>query len=352
MSKPRITGLAPAIALVCLMAPGRTPAQNLSGEDIFFGAGAGAGRFSLGGWGSGKIEVDHNQYYTGNESLRVNTQGYYQGAVIGLKYPVNLASYLSNPDAYLEFTVQLPDFTHRNGTGFGYPGGGYGGRGGFPGGPGGGFPGGPGGGFPGGPGGGYPGAPTGGYPGGGFGRPGVGGRQGSQSLTQQAPPLKNLRVQLVTTQGKVSEMLLPFKYAVQHNNWQVLSIPVTALKGISSSDATIQQIRVYGDGPGTVLVGKISVAIDSSPLSENTEDEKVVALNAVHSYTIQATAGSRPLEFSWDWDASDGIQQESVGRSVLHAYYKKGDYKVTVTAEDPYTKRILGHITFNVHVHA
>ncbi len=364
----RNSGLTLAAVIGACLAPTMGRAQSPAGIDIFYGAGVHAGNFKLAGWGSGTIATDTHDSYIGTESLNIKTQGFYQGGSIDLKNPVSLAPYLSNPNAYLQFTIKQPLFAQRSdnggmmGMGGGMMGGygGYGGRGGKMGGPGGmmGGPGGPGGmmggpGGPGGPGGmmGGPGGPGG--PGGMMGgRGGYGrGRGASNYQTQTATPLTSLRVQIVTTTGASFEELLPLKYAVSHNNWEVVSIPVNAIKGINGDAATIKAIRIFGNGPGSLLIGKISVAVDASPLSDAHMDEQVVAVKQFVRYSVSATAGTRPVKFSWDWDASDGIQEESTGRSVYHAYYLPGDYKVTVTATDPYTGRVLGHITFNVHVH-
>ncbi len=345
-----------AVMGVCL-APATSSAQSPSGIDIFYGAGVHAGLFHLAGWGSGTIAADTHDSYIGSESLNIKTQGYYQGGSIDLKNPVSLAPYLSDPNAYLQFTIKQPLFAQRSGYGgMGGMRGGYGGPGGMMGGYGG--PGGmmgPGGrgGMPGAPGG--PGGPGGmmgrGGPGGMFGRRGGYGAGAGNYQTRKATPLTSLRVQVVTTSGASYEELLPLKYAVDHNNWQVVSIPVQAIKGMTPQTASVKVIRIFGNGPGSLLIGKISVAVDASPLSDKHMDEQVVATKQFVRYSATATAGTRPVKFSWDWDAADGIQAESSGRTVYHAYYLPGDYKVTVTASDPYTNRVLGHITFNVHVH-
>ncbi len=360
----RKSSLAVAAVIGACLAPAASKAQSPSGIDIFYGAGVNAGLFRLAGWGSGTIAADTHDSYIGSESLNIKTQGYYQGGSIDLKNPVSLAPYLSNPNAYLQFTIKQPLFAQRSGYGGGMMGG-YGGPGGMmgPGGPGG-MMGGPGGMMGrGGPGGmmgrGGPGGMPGG-PGGMMGRGGAGGMYGRRGgygagagnyQTKRATPLTSLRVQIVTTSGASYEELLPLKYAVSHNNWQVVSIPVDAIKGITPETSSVKVIRIFGNGPGSLLIGKISVAVDASPLSDTQMDEQVVATKQFVRYQATATAGTRPVKFSWDWDASDGIQSESTGRTVYHAYYLPGDYKVTVTASDPYTNRVLGHITFNVHVH-
>lgn len=174
---------------------------------------------TLGSWGSGTAKEDKNLVYKeGLESLKVDTQGLYQGVRIGLSKPVDLGSFASDKNAYLQFVINLPTTQTSNpnqigpggfggkfggiggppglpggrGVGGGLPGGrgGVGGPGGFaPGGFGPGGQGGPPGGFPGGQGGfGPPGFPGGGRGAGGFPGGGPGGRGGFGPGGQGAPP--------------------------------------------------------------------------------------------------------------------------------------------------------------------
>ncbi len=320
--------------------------------------------FTLSSWGSGKIQADtHSGFDTGTNSLRITTQGYYQGASIGFNTPIDLSAFVTNKNAFLQFVLLLSD--QQNGRAGGFGQGGFGGGpGGFPGGgssPGG-FGGGAPGGFPGGgssPGGfgggapgGFPGGAQGGFGGGapgGFGRGGRGGLiGGGPAATQRAAALQNLRLVMVTTGGKELEMLVPLAYAVRATDeWRRLSIPVAGIPGLTADDGKIKELRIFGDSLATLHLGKLSVVTDTTPLKV----EPLVGVKDIYQYTARASAGVTPLKYSWDWDASDGIQDESQGRTVRHTYFKPGDYTVTVTISDAFNVKPPVTTTFKVHVH-
>ncbi len=41
-----------------------------------------------------------------------------------------------------------------------------------------------------------------------------------------------------------------------------------------------------------------------------------------------------PLTYSWDFDASDGIQEDAIGVRVNHTYTARGNYTITLTVDD------------------
>jgi hypothetical protein len=291
-------------------------------------------------WGSGTIEEESKVALSGSTSLKIVTHGLYQGAGIVFTRPFDLGSYIGTRDAYLQFAILPPPPPNSTGGGPGGPGGypgyprGFQGSGGPEGSPGG-FPGGPPSGY-----GGYPGASG----------SGGSGRTGNSVKLQKARPMENLRVLLITTNNKTLEALLPLSSASEENQWKLLSIPVSQVPGLKADDAQIKEIRLFGDTPGTFYVGRIGVVIDSTPLSVSAQDEKVAPRNAVYRYSASASGGATPLKVSWDWDASDGIQDESQGRAVNHAFRRTGDFIVTITVSDLYGIKKSASTTFKVHV--
>lgn len=205
-----LTGLVVAAASSVVLAQGGRN-EGLISMTLFAGE---TGDVTPASWGSGKAEVSSENVLIGTRSLKITTQGLYQGARLDFKRPIDLSRAFTNPSAYLRLqlhfvpgqTVQSSGGGQGNGNpggSGGYPGGsggsggrrggsgGSGGSGGYPGSGGrggrsggggaqgsggsGGYPGGgrPGGsGYPGGSGGGGGGYPGGGRPGGGGGYPG------------------------------------------------------------------------------------------------------------------------------------------------------------------------------------
>jgi hypothetical protein len=344
-----------ALGLGFMARPDFAAAQ--SGMEIYSGEPMQTIGLTVSPWGSGTAEENTKTYYSGQASLKIVTQGYYQGANIAFHKPFDLSSYATNKNAILQFALLVVDPSATGTSGKGGPGGfpgGPGGPGGFPGGPGGSGFGAQSGGAPpglGGPGGrgGFPGGPGGGLSGGPGNMMGKGGSGGMR--TEQAKSLQHLRLLMITASGKPLEMVLPMSYAREDNQWKLFNIPVPAVPGLTADDAKIQEIRIFGDTSTTLYLGKISVVVDNTPLRVERIDEKVVGVKDTYRYTTSATAGATPLKYSWDWDASDGIQEESTGRSVKHTYYKPGDYTVTVTVSDAFGTKPPVTTTFQVHVH-
>ena len=299
------------------------PAQARQGAPaliIFQGAPAQSAGMTLSSWGSGSITEDQKSVYAGSESLRIVTHGQFQGASVRFGRPVDLGPYVADKGAYFQIAVLLP------GSGAN--------AGGFPGGPGGfGAPG------------------SSGPPGfGSSGGPG-GGKFGGSAANGKSKAIENLRVVLLRPSGKGTELTLPVAYGALDNQWRLLSIPVSAIPGADSGNAKFSEIRLFGDNPGIMYVGRIGVVVDATPLKVEPVVDMIVGVRVPYRYVASATAGPTPLKYSWDWDDKDGIQEESVGRNVNHTYYKEGDFTGTLTVSDVYGVKQPVSTKFKVHVH-
>lgn len=335
---PLTAALGVAAGLIGLWHPAFA-GQDANGLTIFRGDSSQVSGITPSGWGSGTILEDTQVVYNGSESFKIVTHGLYQGANLALAKPADFGPYIANKNAYLEVAIMPPpkDALNRGGGGFpggqssgGFPGGfpGFGGRGGR-------------GGFPGGAGGAA----------GGQGGPGNAGRNNNNTPRfQKAKAMENVRLVLATSTGKNLEVLMPMSYAADDGQWKLLHIPVAAIPGITAEDAQVTAVRVFADQPGTIHLGLIRIKTDATPLSILPMEEKVVPRNDRYRYTVSANGGSTALVYSWDFDASDGIQDESQGRSVIHAYRKPGDYTVTVTLSDYYGIKPPATMKFKVHV--
>lgn len=293
--------------------------QAAAAFPIFQGVPAQSTGMTLGSWGSGSITEDQKNVYSGSESLRVVTHGQFQGASMRLSKPVDLGSFVADKNAYLQLALMLPNTGDKNIAG-----------------------------FPGGPGFGTPG--SGGLPGS-KGSPG----SGTSAASTKTRGIENIRMVLIHPGGKSTEVALPIANAVPDNNWKLLSIPVAAIPGVSANNAKFSEIRLFGDNAGIMYVGRIGVILDSTPIKLTPPPEMIVEVHKPYRYQASATSGATPLKYSWDWDQTDGIQEESIGRSVVHTYYnlgqKKGDYIATLTVSDVYGIKAPVSSTFKIHVH-
>lgn len=305
---------------------------------IFRGDSLQTSGLTLANWGSGSVEEDTGKILSGTESIRLTTHGMYQGGSLNFNKPVNLGPYLAGKFNYLTVVVQLPNTNPNAGggdSGFqGFSGFGKGALG------------------PGGFAGGAAGVAS---PGGGQ---NSGGPGGGRVQAQKGRKLENLRLVMATTGGKTIETLLPVAGAVEENQWKTLAIPLSQIPALTADDAQIQSIRIFGDAPATLNIGSIGVVEDSSPIVLEPINGKTVQRLARYQYIATASAGITPLVYSWDWDASDGIQDETEGRNVTHTFRKASvddagrttDFTVTVTVSDLYHLKAPAKTTFKVHV--
>ncbi len=290
---------------------------------------------TLGNWGSGTVDEDTGKILSGTESLKLTTHGMYQGGSLNFLKPVNLGPFISGKFNYLTVAVQLPatnTSTGGGGSDSGFTG--FGGRGGMP-------------------------APPGfGASGGQGGQSGKGMPGGGQVQAQKGRKLENIRLVMVTTQGKTLETLLPIANAVEENGWKMLAIPLSSVPNLVAEDSQIQSIRIFGDAPATLNIGSVGVVEDSSRIMLEPINDKTVQRLARYQYVATATSGITPLVYSWDWDAADGIQDETQGRNITHSFRKASvddlgkstDFIVTVTVSDLYKLKPQVRTTFKVHV--
>ncbi|MCW3052376.1 MAG: hypothetical protein JWN14_1546 [Chthonomonadales bacterium] len=350
---PLLTGL--GLAAVGWTLAAHVGAQAVTnGPVLYQGDPSAKSGIKLASWGSGAITEDNKGVFNGGSmSLRIVSHGLYQGASIQLGKTVDLGPYVDNKFAYLSF-VLVPPAPPGPATAGGFPGpGGKGpGTGGAPGAPGLGGIGGEGG-------------PSSGAPGSGGGFAGRGQDGGLSSkplkVTYQTPQaMKNVRIVLVTATGRQLETLLPLDSAVDDGQWKRLSIPISVIPGIKADDAKIKEVRVFGDSPGIMRLGNIAVIVDQTPITVDSLPNRDLARLASHDFRVATRAGITPLSVSWDWDATDGIQEEAQGRFVSHAFRKESAYDrdtnkildnvVTVTVKDLYGIKKPVVTKFAIHV--
>ena len=77
---------------------------------------------------------------------------------------------------------------------------------------------------------------------------------------------------------------------------------------------------------------------DSDPISVEPLEEQVVAVNDRVELVASAEGGIAGLKYSWDFDKSDGIQEDALGTRVYHSYRRASPenkpYVVTLTVSD------------------
>lgn len=294
---------------------------------------------ALRGWGSGRITESTGIAYEGTTSLGVSTRNFFQGGSIILNRPVELSGAFGDKNNLLRVTLRTSDA----GVVFG------GGGGGRPGGGPGGGPGGrPGGGFgPGGPGGGA-GIGLGDEPGGGrAGGPGGGG------AAPAADALKTVRVIVTTTDGLKSEAYIPVATsAAGERGWRMVAIPLQAIRGFERTNKIVREVAFSGDATTTFYVGEVRVVNDSTKITSDIREKAGMnlALGDEITLTGYGFGGASVLKYSWDFDATDGIQEDATGQVVRRKFRKAGRYTVTLTVSDVYGLKAPASTTMEVVV--
>ncbi|MCW5943759.1 MAG: PKD domain-containing protein [Fimbriimonadaceae bacterium] len=308
-------------------------------------------------WGSGTIAQTDEAAYEGTNSIRFFTRNFFQGGSLLLGQPVDLATPYADKAQMLQIVYRTADGTMTFGSGR-VPGGAPGG---FPGGPPGGLPGsrgggrGDSGGFSGGPPGGIAGARGGGGvgglaggqnrggggvaggPAGASGAGGIGGLGGARGGSNAPARLEMIRVVVGTTDGKKSEAYVPASTSTGRNGWNVVGVPLQAIKGFERTNKVVKDITFSGDAASTVYLGELRVLSDETPISgePNRREWNLALGDEIELYGV-GFGGSSALQYSWDFDSSDGVSEDAIGQVVRRKFRKPGTFTVTLTISDVY----------------
>jgi len=178
------------------------------------------------------------------------------------------------------------------------------------------------------PGGGNPGS-GGGFPGG---NGGDGGFSSSGSLANTAP-FERMRFIAIMANGDRYELVRPLdmKPTEDPDAYLPVSLPISSIfksakKRLSGDGAKLKSFVICGD--------KFQVITDETDISVNPLEDQIAFINNDVVFSGDAEGGDSNLKFSWDWDARDGIQEDTVGRSVTKVFTKAGKFVITLTVTD------------------
>lgn len=269
---------------------------------LYNGESASASGITLGGWGGGLAEYTTEERQDSRGSIRVKVRDLYQGARIDFQTPRDLGPVLRQPNAYLAVTLKL-------GTGtVTVPAAGAGGM---------------------------PGMMGGGMPG----MMGPGGMPGGAGGTVQLPRISKLRAMLVGDRGAAESYSLN-EIPAAATGWFTVGIPLdgAALKA-SANRFLLRRLVLGADSPDTIHVSRIVVLNDDTEITADVSASKQNEIRAGEErvvFTAVPRGGVTPLKVTWDFDASDGIQEEATGERVEHTFPKTAEpkrYTVTCTVK-------------------
>lgn len=314
-------------------------------KEIYVGEGDQGEGMKMGGWGSGLATADRAYKTIGQNSIRVETNGFYSGARLQFETAKDITDQKNDPDGFLEFIIRFQPGTKKSTSG---PGGG-----GYPGASGGGssFGGSSAGPSPGGA----------GYPGGLGGPGGFDGSGGEQTLQ---PDTHKMKFVMVCDEGTFVASNFPVAlFPASEEGWYSVAVPFVAFKGLDkAATCKMKELRVFGDSKDTFWIGQIRTTTDDEPIAVDPLDDLEVSAGEPVEFRAQATGGISPLQYVWDFDQSDGpTQEDATGQVVVHVFRKASPqvpgqngelqpYVVTLTVKDLSGAKKPKRVTANVIV--
>jgi hypothetical protein len=305
------------LALAALSLAAARPAAAVPSITLYRGDPTGSTGLQLAGWGSGAAIDTSAEAYSGSNSIKLTTEGYYAGGRLVFTQPVDITQQFADPSTFLEIAIKFLPAQIRTNNGTTPGSSGYAGPGGGP--------------------------PGFGAPGGG--PPGFSGAGATDSSDPAAallitPDTQRLRVMLQFDGGTaVAEDYPLIRFVTSEPGWVRVAIPFAVFKGAPRlASYRLQEMRVFGDAPDTFFIGQITTVTDNDPISVEPLEEQVVAANDRVDFVASAEGGLSGLKYSWDFDKSDGIQEDAVGPRANHVYPRASPeghpYTVTLTVSD------------------
>lgn len=302
-----------AVAAASLAAATSLPARAADAVLYNGGAVATAG-ITLGGWGTGSTKEDSDVKQEGDRSIKIVTRDFYQGGRLDFQKPQDLAAIVRQPNAYLSLSLKMSPTARilnvavpagtstTTGTAGGYGSGMYGGGSGSA----------------------------------------AGTATGATTLSTiavQIPKVTKLRLLLVS--GKRSlELYSVGELKTDDAGWAKIGIPLMDLAPkLATGTFPIDRMLISADSPDTLYLSQMSLVNDNTEIAAKVErfnadpTQADFKVNKPIIFTATAESGITPIKFCWDFDASDGIQEEATGARVEHAFAKEGKYTVTLTAK-------------------
>lgn len=274
------------LALLWLISTAGVSAQGVfSGEGITIYSGNTAG-ITLGSWGGGICKESTKNAYGGDKSIEITSKGLYQGGRLDFSKPVDLTSQFARDDAYLELVTKFRG-TQETYDAWAMD---------------------------------------------------VAAPSATDMYGGTATPgkqVKRIQIMLFLEGGQILESQVDISaYRLNEDGWMSVAFPLKYLKRDLNLPAyKLKRIVVTGDGSEPFYIGEIRTTVDSTPLTADAGEEKEIGKN----YNVLFRGTSRSitgLKYSWDFDNSNGIQEEAVGDVVYHRFTRAGVYTVTLTVSD------------------
>jgi len=292
LSEPVRAGLISlaAILMITCLVVGSASAQSVFArreQVIYEGDPLDPSTIKLGSWGNGMAEESSQNAFIGSRSLKITPKDLYAGGRIDYLVPLDLTPSFKADDIYLQFVTLFAGmqtqtdqfaFTSQSATDI-------------------------------------------------YGQSYTIGRQ-----------VRRVRLVVFLENGPTVECLTDVaSYRLSDDGWMVVSYPIAALKGKTDlAQYRVKRLVITGDGNEAFHIGEIRTMRDTTPLSADAGSDKEVSKNYSIAFQGTATAGASAVKYSWDFDKSNGVQEEAVSDLVYHRFTKAGDYEATLTVTDAF----------------
>jgi hypothetical protein len=266
-----------AVLAMCCMAFADAPEREVF---IYRGTPLAQSGITVGSWGSGKASeaADTTKVLTGSKSIKIVTQGLYAGAKIDFSQPVSLYTDGVESNRYFACAFSFDAVETVN-----------------------------------------PGKDIYSY----------------DIDPYQIPKVDQLRFVFVSDTGVEVEAVEQTNPLDPDDNWCRIAVPLAKFRGASvAKEFRLKKLLVFSSVPATFYLGEAKLVTDDSPIRVDPLSPQTVAMMDDVLFESKAVGGVSSLKYSWDYDSSNGIQDEantSVGRIT---YTKGGDYTVTLTVSD------------------
>ncbi|MCX6344069.1 MAG: hypothetical protein NT018_03205 [Armatimonadetes bacterium] len=261
-------------------------AANTPDVYIFKAGSLSAEGLTVGGWGSGKASESKVTAMNGGFSVKITTQSLYAGGRIELKQPVALYTAKPEEDRYLVFAFYFDDKKQVD--------------------------------------------------------PAAGTNNDIEADAYFVPNASKVRFVFVNDKGGTQSIEQPTT-KIDDDNWMRIAIPLSKFKHAEGeTEYKLSKFIISTDIPATLYFGELKMTTDKTPITVDVNGMQDFGVNTKAFFLASAYAGITALDYSWDFDAENGIQKECTGMVGSHSFKLKqnedgttsGDYIITVTVSD------------------
>ncbi len=170
-------------------------------------------------------------------------------------------------------------------------------------------------------------------------------------LTEKQFTARNLRLVLFTDKGQLVADDVPVGiFPKDERGWTPVTVSLAQLKGPQGA-TQVRAVGIFSDESEVFYLGRVRLIEDNRPVDVTVKAEPLFARpDQVITFTASLRGGPVAPIISWDFDKSDGIQQQAFGPEVKYLYKKPGDYQITCTVTDKAKVRAPASATVGIKV--